>query len=50
MNNLEPDKCAELNFFSLENFPENLIPYIARALCVVLHKVIYSEEGWHGSY
>ncbi len=46
LNNLEPDKCAELNFFSLENFPENLVPYIAQALRAVFHKVVYSEEGW----
>ena len=46
LHNLEPDKCAELDFFSLENLPENLVPYIARALRSVSHEVVYSEEGW----
>lgn len=44
--NLEPNKCAELNFFSLENLPNNLIPYIRQALHAVLQGTVYSEGGW----
>lgn len=44
--NLEPDKCAELKFFSLANLPKNLIPYIDQAIRGVLQNTIYSEEGW----
>jgi 8-oxo-dGTP diphosphatase len=46
LTNLEPDKCLELNFFSLESPPNNLIPYIGQALRAALHGVVYSEEGW----
>lgn len=44
--NLEPDKCTEFSFFSLDNLPTNLIPYIGRVLYSIFDKVIYSEEGW----
>lgn len=44
--NLEPGKCAKLNFFSLESLPENLIPYIRVALQAALEGSVYSEDGW----
>lgn len=46
LTNLEPGKCAALNFFSLRHLPENLIPYIGQALRAVIQGVVYSEEGW----
>lgn len=44
--NLEPHKCASLEFFDSNNLPSNIIPYIEKALQATLHKKIYSEEGW----
>lgn len=44
--NLEPGKCAELKFFSMDNLPDNLIPYISQALRAVSRGTVYSEEGW----
>lgn len=44
--NLEPHKCANLDFFDLDRLPLNIIPYIEKALKATLHKKIYSEEGW----
>ncbi|MEK7340463.1 MAG: NUDIX domain-containing protein, partial [Verrucomicrobiota bacterium] len=46
ITNPEPHKCAALEFFDLNNLPPNIIPYIEKALQAVLHKKIYSEEGW----
>ncbi len=46
MTNLEPNKCEELNFFSLEQLPDNIIPYISLALKAASQKDIYSEAGW----
>lgn len=44
--NLEPNKCAGLNFFNIESLPDNLIPYIGQAISNILNKEIYSEIGW----
>ena len=44
--NLEPHKCANLAFFDLDSLPSNIIPYIEKAFQAILHKKIYSEEGW----
>jgi len=46
IKNQEPAKCGGLDFFPLENLPENTILYIARTLQSVTKGVSYSEEGW----
>jgi len=44
--NQEPEKCAALEFFPLDNLPDNTIPYIAQALQAAANGICYSEDGW----
>ncbi|HEX2579912.1 MAG TPA: NUDIX domain-containing protein [Rhabdochlamydiaceae bacterium] len=46
IKNQEPAKCGGLEFFPVDNLPENTIPYIARTLQSAAKKISYSEEGW----
>ena len=42
----EPDKCAELKWFSPKKLPKNIIPYVRFVLKRVNKKILYSEYGW----
>ena len=44
--NMEPEKCDDLNWFSLDNLPSNTIPYIREALRCYREKIFYSEFGF----
>jgi len=44
--NREPHKCSRLEWFELKDLPENIIPYIGKALQFILEGEFYSEEGW----
>lgn len=44
--NNEPHKCEALDWFDLDNLPENVIPYIKHVLECVKKGVSYSEFGW----
>ena len=46
IKNVEPDKCGDLNWFSLEDLPNETIPYIKEALLNIKKGVIYSEYGF----
>ena len=41
--NNEPKKCAELTWFSIDNLPENIVPYIAHVLENIKKDKNYSE-------
>jgi ADP-ribose pyrophosphatase YjhB (NUDIX family) len=42
----EPDKCDDLNWFSLDNLPQNTIPYVRQAIDCFKKVIFYSEMGW----
>lgn len=42
----EPDKCDDMQWVSLENFSENVVPYVRFALESIEHGQSYSEYGW----
>ncbi len=46
IKNLEPHKCDNLNWFSLNKLPKNTIPYIKVALDNIKKKIFYSEFGY----
>lgn len=46
IQNMEPDRCDDLSWFSLDDLPSNTIPYIKQAIECYKNRVIYSEWGW----
>lgn len=44
--NKEPNKCDDLSWFSLNNLPDNIIPYVAHAIDCYEKGIKYSEFGW----
>lgn len=46
IENKEPNKCDDLSWFSLNNLPNNTIPYISFAIENYKNKVFYSEFGY----
>lgn len=46
LRNMEPEECDDFAWFSLDNLPENIIPYIKKAIEGVNNGVVYCEYGW----
>lgn len=44
--NCEPEKCDHLEWFPLNNLPENTIGYIKRVIDSYLNNEKYAEIGW----
>lgn len=43
---MEPHKCTDLRFFSLDNLPENLVPELKRYLTNEKVGKVYDESGY----
>ena len=43
---MEPDKCDDLQWFELDNLPDNTIPYVRQAIGCLRRNVKYSEYGF----
>ena len=43
---MEPDKCDDLQWFELDNLPDNTIPYVRQAISCFRKNVKYSEYGF----
>lgn len=46
IKNMEPCKCDDLSWFSLNKIPQNTIPYVEFALKNISKNIFYSEFGW----
>jgi 8-oxo-dGTP diphosphatase len=46
IRNMEPEKCDDLSWFSLDNLPKNVISYISNAIDCYKKGVRYCEFGW----
>jgi 8-oxo-dGTP pyrophosphatase MutT (NUDIX family) len=46
VTNMEPEKCDELKWFSLDSLPENMAPEVKIALNNINEGIHYSEIGW----
>jgi ADP-ribose pyrophosphatase YjhB (NUDIX family) len=44
--NMEPDKCDHLDWFKIDELPENTVPYIKKAIENFKNNIFYSEHGW----
>jgi len=46
VTNMEPDKCAELAWFDLDDLPADVIPYVRRAIDNYRRDVWFDSLGW----
>ena len=46
ITNREPDKCDQLAWFDVDELPENVIPYVRRALDNYRRGIWFDSFGW----
>jgi 8-oxo-dGTP pyrophosphatase MutT (NUDIX family) len=46
IENKESHKCDDLSWFDITNLPENIIPYVRKAVECIRDDIFYSEYGW----
>jgi ADP-ribose pyrophosphatase YjhB (NUDIX family) len=46
ITNNEPDKCDRLAWFDLDELPDNVVPYVGRALQNYCHGRWFDSFGW----
>lgn len=46
IENMEPEKCEDLSWFSIEQLPENMVPCVKYAIKQTMLGNHYSEYGW----
>lgn len=44
--NTEPEKCDDLRWVDLQALPENMVPYVRRALQDYMEGIHFDEFGW----
>ena len=42
----EPEKCDDMSWFSVDDLPDNLLPFIKEAIENYKNKVAFFENGW----
>lgn len=45
--NMEPDKCDDLSWFSLDALPENMVPYVRTIIDRLQRNEMYTETNWN---
>jgi len=46
VQNMEPNKCDDLSWYPINNLPNNMVPYVRKAIENYFEGIIYSEFGW----
>jgi 8-oxo-dGTP diphosphatase len=46
IRNAEPNKCSDLSWFDLDALPENVIPYVRRAIGNYQRAIPFDSFGW----
>jgi ADP-ribose pyrophosphatase len=46
ITNMEPQKCDDLSWFEIDNLPNNIIPYVKRAIENFITGVQFDIYGW----
>lgn len=44
--NMEPHKCDDLRWFEVDNLPENMVPYVKKALSNYKANIEFDQFGW----
>lgn len=44
---MEPEKCDELSWFEISQLPNNIIPYIEKAIQNHIEGVWFDSFGWN---
>lgn len=44
--NAEPNKCDELGWVDVNHLPDNMVPYVRRAINNLVLGIIFQEYGW----
>ncbi len=46
VENKEPDKCSELNWYDINNLPSNIIPCVKKAIENYQNNIMFDNFGW----
>ncbi len=44
--NMEPHKCDDLRWFGIDNLPENMVPYVKKAISNYKANIEFDQFGW----
>lgn len=46
LTNMEPDICDDLSWYDIDNFPDNIIPYVKKAIENYITGIQFDIWGW----